>query len=242
MRKRYLLRLIALMVFASGAAQAQQKITAQLDTNLSATQALEAEITTFAQRALRERYPHAQVSVKTAPLSPVLKHKPCLNFELRAPDHLNPGALSIRVECADWSFYARTQASVSVQAITSKQLIERGKRITGADLIQDWVPLKHVSQAYLSNASDVIGKVAHRTIPMGRPLRARDLHTPFAVNRGDRVVIHAKLGAAHITTMGIAMQNGHIGEQIPVQNERSERVLRPWITAKGTVSTRPNAT
>ena len=203
---------------------------------------MQRDIESFAVSALLEKFPQADVSVTVGAFNPVLETKACLNYSLSAPDHLNPGPLSIKVQCEDWSFYARTQAEIRVHAVVPKHLIERGKPISLSDLTQAWVPLQHVSQAFLTNPDEVVGKIAHRTVPIGRAIRARDLRTPFSVTRGDRVVIHAKLGAAHITTSGIAMQNGHIGDQINVKNERSERVIRPWVTAKGTVSTRPNAT
>ena len=208
----------------------------------SPTQQMQNDIASFAKTALKQQFPDADVTVNVASLNPVLKTKACLDYTLSAPDHLNPGALSIKVHCHDWSFYARVQAELRINAVVPKHLIERGKPIAATDLTQAWVPLQHVSQAFLTNPQEIVGKIAHRTVPMGRAIRARDLRTPFSVTRGDRVVIHAKLGAAHITTTGVAMQNGHIGDQINVKNERSERVIRPWVTAKGTVSTRPNAT
>ena len=209
-------------------------------------QALESDVLSFAEATVSERFPKAQVAVTMAPLNLALfnheAQESCQNYQLIAPEHINPGSLSIKVRCKDWAFYARVDAKIKVRALTTTHLVERGKLIAKTDLLPAWIELKHVSQSYINDQSDAIGRIAHRTIRAGQPLRAQALRTPYAVNKGDRVVIQATMGAARITTTGEALQNGHIGQQIPVRNIRSERVVRPWIIAKGTVSTRPIGT
>jgi len=67
----------------------------------------------------------------------------------------------------------------------------------------------------------------------------RQLDAPIAVNKGDEVRIRSGQGLIAVSMNGTALGSGMPGEQIPVRNVQSDRVVKAWIVAPGLVSTGP---
>lgn len=200
-------------------------------------------VSAHAERVISERYPQARFEL-SPPVLPDFSRtgKSCANPNTEIQNNWQPGRISVRVKCpghAPWSFYTSVSAHIRVSTLATTRLLARDSVVSKGDIEPRWLKLSHHGADRLQNLEDAIGRKLRRTVRANSPLRSSDLITPHAVNKGERVIILARSGAAQITTTGIALKNGHIGEQIAVRNETSKKVIRPWVMAKGKVSTKP---
>jgi flagella basal body P-ring formation protein FlgA len=206
-------------------------------------QLLADNVIAHAERVVAERYPDARMTLSAPTLPDLSKmERSCVNPSTEIQDNWQPGRIAIRVKCpapGPWSFYTSVSADIRVNALATTRLLARGSIVTQGDIEARWVKLSHHGEDRLQILGDALGRKVRRTLRAGSPLRGSDLITPPAVNKGERVIILARAGAAQITTTGIALKDGHIGEQIAVRNETSNKVIRPWVMAKGKVSTKP---
>ncbi|NLJ86869.1 MAG: flagellar basal body P-ring formation protein FlgA [Firmicutes bacterium] len=66
--------------------------------------------------------------------------------------------------------------------------------------------------------------------------QAEDVKMPIFVQAGDSVVIRAQSGTISVETLGIALQNGRLGDLIRVKNAASQREITARVVGDGIVS------
>ena len=59
------------------------------------------------------------------------------------------------------------------------------------------------------------------------------------IKKGDKVTIRATHGVVTVATVGTAMRDGVAGEQIPIRNLKSNRLVNAWVIGRGLVTTAP---
>ncbi len=192
--------------------------------------------------AVALRYPQGQAQVQALPLAPTVRHKTCEALQLSAPPQRLFGRVSIHVRCnapQTWALYAQVQVDLELPVVVAQRMIPRGEALTASSLAVEMRPAAQVRSHAVSAMEDALGKATSRSLRSGQVLSANHLTLPDAVRKGERVAIESASGRVQINTWGIALENGKVGDQIRVQNERSKRVIHPWVTGSGTVSTRP---
>jgi len=80
-----------------------------------------------------------------------------------------------------------------------------------------------------------VGKALKRPASIGDTIMRHNLTRPLVIKRGDQVTLEASAGAITVVASGVAMSNGHIGEQIKVKNTSSKRIVNARIVNQGTV-------
>ncbi len=191
---------------------------------------------------VRTAYPDAQIEVEVAAFHSAVANKPCADFKLEVKASRLYGRVPVMVRCAGaapWTFYASTQVTAAVPVVVSRQPITSGTTISEDMLQTRHLDMTRLRSQVMRKPEDVLGKVAKRNINSGQPIYMNQVKTPWAVQKGQRIAIQARIGNTYVATHGTALQNGHIGEQIAVRNDASEKLIRPWVSAPGTVTTRP---
>jgi flagella basal body P-ring formation protein FlgA len=89
------------------------------------------------------------------------------------------------------------------------------------------------------DSSEVIGKVARRSIAVGQRIVPAALEEPKEVARGEKVHVRVVDGLATLSFEGITESAGKKGESILVHNPASGRNFRAVIEEKGKVVVRP---
>ena len=80
-----------------------------------------------------------------------------------------------------------------------------------------------------------VGRVTTRSLAEGRPLRPQHVAAAPAVLRGQRVRLRMRRGALRIEALGVARQDGAVGERVRVQSEGSRRALVGTVRPDGVV-------
>jgi flagellar basal body P-ring formation protein FlgA len=123
---------------------------------------------------------------------------------------------------------------------TAKRPISAGQTIAEGDVEMRAYPANYARGSVLKDLQTIIGKVPHRIISANRPLREEEFTTPNVVRKNASVTLQYQTAAINITTAGQAMENGSVGDVIPVLNLNSKKIVRATILDKDTVSVSGN--
>jgi flagella basal body P-ring formation protein FlgA len=118
-----------------------------------------------------------------------------------------------------------------------------GEAITARDIETIAMRGDRLSQTFVSDAADLIGKTPKRSIRPGEPVRPSDLQTPVVIRKGELVTIILQDASLFLTAQGKALEDGAQGQAIHVSNTRSGKMLDATVTGPGAVvlSTLPGA-
>lgn len=206
---------------------------------------LNEQIHQLLQQQLQLENPTARGQFGDVTLHPALlqtlKHKPCQDYQLKT----NPGRwqqrISVQVRCQTppWSFYVMVTSNIQVPVLTPTRVIQRGEPLGSDNLQLTWMETTRLSSGYISQLEEIVQSTPRTHLQPGRPIYSRQLRQRHMVSKGDQVVIRAVIGSAGVSSAGIALADGKLGEQIAVRNNASQRVIKAWVWAPGTVGSRP---
>jgi flagella basal body P-ring formation protein FlgA len=146
--------------------------------------------------------------------------------------------VTIAVECdgnKPWRIFVNTDFHIFGLTVVTNQSIARGSRITASMLSSKEQIVNQGRYNTYSSVKDVIGMLAKRSIRSGVAVTPNVLKAPSLVKRGDRVVIIAANDAISVKMNGTALADGVRGEQIPIQNNQSKRIVKAEVIDNGRV-------
>lgn len=129
--------------------------------------------------------------------------------------------------------HVRVKRVVSVPVLVSA--LERGGIVSPGDIVWQEMEMKRTPKGLAVQPERLVGKMANRVVQAGTPLRTEWFSAPIAVNRGSRVEVMLKSGALSISTQGMAMQPGQMGESIVVRNLKTNRNFMAMVKGPGLV-------
>jgi flagella basal body P-ring formation protein FlgA len=171
----------------------------------------------------------------------VLLSKGQISYKVTAADN-QPlrGKCSIAVEFSINGYdQKKIWASATIQVlgpvVVTRKPLGRYKPIGGDDIELKTMDLSDLPDDVITDTEEVLGKRTKRAIGAQVPLRADTVELPPLVKRGDLVVIVAESKGLKITTRGQVKKKGRLGEQIPVVNLDSNKVLYARVIDANTV-------
>ncbi|MCD6328461.1 flagellar basal body P-ring formation protein FlgA [bacterium] len=87
----------------------------------------------------------------------------------------------------------------------------------------------------VSDLSLAVGKQIKRTLPRGRVLAQDMLIEPAIIKKRELTRLRVNVGKLVVSTIGIALKDGRLGETIPVKNVSSKKTVYGVVQADGTV-------
>lgn len=184
---------------------------------------------------------YADVEVNTQAPDARLRLAKCSEpLIISLPHNPSGGRVTSQVACrandTQWSIYVISQVKLLAQVVVARTPLLRGQAIRADDVQMAVADVTRLSQGFYSAAEDVIGMEPRRSINPGDQLRVQWLVAPKAVKRGERVTLVAKSSAVAVETVGTALSDGRMGEQIRVRNERSDRIVKGTVSGDKLVS------
>lgn len=149
------------------------------------------------------------------------------------------GNISLKVSCLGqypWSIYVPAEVKLYAPAATSLITLARGTIIRREQLQLQETDISRLSSAYYSSLQQVIGMQVKRPIQPNAVITAGQLSKPLMVKRGESVMMTAQSGSLVVKIPGVAMRDGHEGEQIRVRNSKSKRIVDATVSGPGQVS------
>ncbi len=120
------------------------------------------------------------------------------------------------------------------------QPLTRGQAFKTRILETRKFPARRVNSKIITQAADLIGMAARRSLRPNSPIRISDVEKPRIVKKNTLVSVVYKVGTLNITFRGRALEDGALGETISVLNTRSRRTIQTIITAPNTVAAQIN--
>ena len=132
-----------------------------------------------------------------------------------------------------WTIFVKTNANIlkknklkvlkSYKLLVLSKSIEKGNYIKKSDLVFINSTRKH---NFYNNKEELIGRKVKQNLRKGQHLQPRHLFKKYSVNEGDAVVIISKFKNTEVSTGGIAMKSGNIGDVLEVKNSRSGTIVK----------------
>ncbi|PID77953.1 MAG: flagella basal body P-ring formation protein FlgA [Deltaproteobacteria bacterium] len=120
-------------------------------------------------------------------------------------------------------------------------LVCASKNLKAGDIVTpDMIFMKKVSflrggEGFFSDRTLVLGKKLRKSYKKGEIIHSAMLFNPFLIKSGKEVQLIAVKGGLSIITHGKAMQNGHLGDIIPVLNIKSGKEVTGEIISSKSV-------
>ncbi len=148
------------------------------------------------------------------------------------------GRVTVRVRCAGttpWTVFVPAQVRLFRPVVILTRPLQRESVISSQDLALREQDVGNLTQGYLTDAAQAIGKKLTRPVLADQVLQPAQLQLAEVVHKGDQVVIIAKTGTVSVRMPGEALSDGAPGEQIRVKNQRSKRVVKGRVVGPGLV-------
>ncbi len=201
------------------------------------------KLTENAYEYLQQHYkissPHIRTEINVNPISQKIKLKSCLKpIEFQQPRG-NSSRITFKATCPSprWQLFITARIQHFGPAVVATNTLARRSVIERSDIQTKEVELTNQRSAYFNATSELIGWSTKRSIAAGTIINATMVKPPLAVSKGNAVVIEAKRGTITIRATGTAQENGAIGEQIKVKNDRSGRIIKATVIERGLVRT-----
>ena len=148
----------------------------------------------------------------------------------------NGGRVTVRVQCQDespWTRHVSANVKVFRPVAISARALARGSVIQPGDVIMEELDISQLRGQTIAQSENIVGMALRRSVNHGAPLTLDMLTAPVLVKRGDTVVLNATRGGISIRHTGTALQDGEAGQQIPVRNNSSGRVVQAVVREAG---------
>ena len=124
------------------------------------------------------------------------------------------------------------------QVVTPTKTLSKGERITENDiqLIENEITQLN---SYFTEKKALIGQTAKVTILPGQIIQTNQIIPSRFVKRGETVTIIAEIPGLKITSKGIALNDGTLGESIQVKAAGSKRIVDATVISEHTVKIDP---
>ena len=113
--------------------------------------------------------------------------------------------------------------------------IAKGELIAEGDLRQKDFLYTLVDENIVSDAAIAAGSEARRNLQKDRPISRSAIGRPFAVKRGDTVLIIAEGALLTLTSKGKALEDGAPGDEIRVLNLVSKKNITGLVAENGNI-------
>ncbi len=171
--------------------------------------------------------PDIKTTIKALPLDARLSERACdspLSFSTNTTPPFNR-QVTVKVKCDDisgWTQFVHVRIEELHPVIVTTQAINKGELVTSESISIEFKPKHFVRASNLDTKQYLVGSRSKRVIRAGTAI---GLHHVCMVCKGDNVTIYAKTRTLTIKTTGIALQDGNVGEQIRVKNQKSGKTI-----------------
>jgi flagella basal body P-ring formation protein FlgA len=171
--------------------------------------------------------PESKIQISALPLDSRLPTRECekpIDIMTNASPPFNR-QVTVQLKCDDligWTQYVHVRIEELFPVIVSSTMIAKGELIAEEHLKLDFLAKYFVRTTHIDDKSLLIGSRSKRVIREGMPI---GMHQICMVCKGDVINIYARTTTLTIKTVGIALEDGNIGEQIQVKNQKSGKIV-----------------
>lgn len=183
--------------------------------------------------------PDVRTQININPISRSINLKKCMEpIQFQLPKGTG-SRITLKAQCASplWQIFITAKIQQFAYAVVSSQIIPKKKSITSSHIELKEVDTTNLRSIYFTSTADLIGWTAKRNIAPNTIITSSLAKPPLAVRKGYAVIIEAHRNGISIKASGTALEDGEIGKQIRVKNDRSGRVIKAEVIKPGLVRT-----
>jgi flagella basal body P-ring formation protein FlgA len=145
---------------------------------------------------------------------------------------------TVRISCDSpdlsypWQIYLSVRVDVSYPVVVAKETLAPGDVLSTAQMEIRYVDQYSVNGEQFSDMQQLIGTRLKRRVSKDYPIFGSNI---CVVCKGDTVSIIARTEQFQIKTVGEAVEDGNLGQQIRVKNTRSNKTVDAIVTHVGEV-------
>lgn len=184
--------------------------------------------------ALDRRPERIEVDVVSVPTALAAEGE-AVPFRVRplAPSRLPPRRLTVWIDVLDRGHAVRsTPAAVRVRAYdrgwVAREDLPAGTTVSPEALSRELVDIAGSAPAFLE---DPVGRPLRRAVRAGQYIAAGSIGDAFAVGVGQPIDIRLRTGGIEVLARGMALQDGCVGQEIPVRVASAEGRLRARVVS-----------
>lgn len=155
-------------------------------------------------------------------------------INMKTLNHLNV-SVSCSSSARPWRILVTVKPDVYVPVVMPKKEVERGGALNADELVLKKFNISNQRGALFYRIEDAVGLIAKRTLMAYKPVSASQLQIPILVKRDQPVTIISHFGEISAQTVGVALENGHKGDEIKVRNNNSQRIVTASVEGMGLV-------
>lgn len=147
------------------------------------------------------------------------------------------GKFSVGVRCQDeasWTLYVPVEIEVNTGVVHAARPISMGKPLDMQDIVIKEADLVRIPGGAITDADQVIGKVATSFLASGQPIRSHQLRAPYVISRGQKVRLTATGSGFAVSIEGEALTDAAEGDTVQVRNHTG-RIIRGIARQDGIV-------
>ncbi|NND36797.1 MAG: flagellar basal body P-ring formation protein FlgA [Gammaproteobacteria bacterium] len=222
--------LITFVALAAANAQPPGDLQPHDDIQAAVVEAVEARLASRADR----------LTVEADEIDSRLRLSRCdVPLSVRVPQGRgSSGRVTTEVRCAgptQWKIYVPARVVVYQSVVVAARSLQRGSVLAPDDVILAEQDTSSLPYGYVVNVENAIGSRLRRDVLAGKPVLPAMLETPETIKRGQQVTLEARSGAMVVRMAGVAKSDGVMGQVIPVENVKSQRVVHAVVRSGRTV-------
>ncbi len=198
---------------------------------------LEQEALQYLHEHYNKTKPNARTEIKINPLTRKIKLKVCSQpIEFQTPKG-NGSRITLKTRCPSplWQLFISAQVNHFGPAVVSNHSLPRNTVLNRRHLSVTEVDVTNLRSAYFTDSKDIVDWTTKRSIAAGAIITASMLKTPIAIKKGNSLLIEARRNGVTIRASGTALEDGKIGKQIKVKNDRSGNIIKAQVIQPGLV-------
>lgn len=151
--------------------------------------------------------------------------------------------VTVRVSCtapgSPWAVYVPVNIESDVRVLVLKQSALRGARLNPAQVSAETRRVAGLAVGYVTDVTTLERHTLQRSLPAGTALTADALLADLLVHQGQEVTLIASAPGISVRALGKALQDGHEGARVRVQNLASLKVVEGVVDAHGVIEITP---
>lgn len=179
---------------------------------------------------------NAPVEVSVGQIDSRLNLPNCPSLQVVLPPTTG-AVVSARVSCdlPRWTLYVPVRLHAWVDAVVAATNLAPNRPLAARDLSRARVDQFAGSGGLFTDPAQVEGKILRTGLMAGAPILAPQVELPVTVHRGQKVLLTLRDPGMTIRASAVALEDGRVGDHIPVQNPDSQKTVHATVTREGGV-------
>jgi flagella basal body P-ring formation protein FlgA len=126
------------------------------------------------------------------------------------------------------SVTVRGKLLVQSDVVVAQRALKRGTLVGAGDVSLERLDVSRIREPIFS-LDQAVGKLVVRNVRVGQAVEQKNIEMPPVVAKGGFVKIVARRGTMLLTAVGIALEDGKMGDVIRVQNNSSKKIVMAQV-------------